>query len=101
MELAKKLIKEQEKQEWSQLMQQKEDGSSAMVVEEVSPEHFSQKKTAPTRGTWKSTGEGVSDVKEENATSEPKKLKLGTRNERRTDRHRSRSLQAINKKEEQ
>ena len=59
MELAKKLIKEQEKQEWSQLMQQEEDGSSAMVVEEVSPEQFSQKKTAPTRGTWKSTGEGV------------------------------------------
>jgi len=101
MEPALNLFKEQEKHDWSQLMQEEEDGSSAMVVEEDSPEQSSLRKAAPTRGTGKSTGEGESDVKEENATSRPKKLKLGTGSERRTDRQRSRSRQTINKKEEQ
>ena len=82
-------------------MQEEEDGSSAMVVEEDSPEQSSERKTALARGTGKSTREGESDVKEENATSRPKNLKLETGSERRTDRHRSRSRQAINKKEEQ
>jgi len=70
-EPAQNLFKEQEKHDWSQLKQEEEDGSSAMLVEEDSPEQSSQRKTAPTRGTGKSTGEGESDVKEENATSRP------------------------------
>ena len=55
-----------------------------MMVDETTPEQYTQKNIAPARGNWKTNGESATVTKEENDTSKPKKLKLGTGNERRT-----------------
>jgi hypothetical protein len=46
-EPAQNLFKEQVKHDWSRLMQEEENGSSAMVVENDSTEQSSQRKTVP------------------------------------------------------
>jgi hypothetical protein len=94
-------MKEIEKQDWFQQMQQEEEGATSMIIEENTPEKHTQAKIAPARENWKPNGENTMETKEENDTSKPKKLKLGTGNERRTERQRSRTRQATNKKEEQ
>jgi hypothetical protein len=100
MELAKKTNKETDKQDWFQQMQQ-EEGVAPMIIEEKIPENHTQKKIATARENLKLNGENTMETKEENDTSKPKKLKLGNGNERRTERHRSRTRQATNKREEQ
>jgi hypothetical protein len=102
MESAKKTTKEIEKQDWFQQTQEKgEEGAAPMIIEENTPDKHTQKKIAPARENWKPNEENTMETKEENDTSKPKKLKLLTGNERRTERHRSRTRQATNKKEEQ
>jgi hypothetical protein len=91
--------KEQDAKDWSQLIQEDEDGGSTMMVDDDSTEQSIQRKTAPTRGAGKSPGEGEPQDNPATATSRPKKLKLGTGSEQRTDRHRSRTRKVINKKE--
>jgi len=84
METAKKTKKELDKQDWFQQIQQEEEGASSMMVDETTPEQYTQKNIVPARGNWKTNGESATVTKEENDTSKPKKLKLGTGNERRT-----------------
>jgi hypothetical protein len=84
-----------------ELEKQEEETAEPMIIEENTPEKQTKKKIVPARENWKPNGENTMETKAENDTSKPKKQKLGTANERRTERHRSRTRQATNKKEDQ
>ena len=98
-DLARTPMEEREKQDWSQQMQQEEEEeASHMIIEEPPTETLTQKEKAPARGNWKTIEESMTEMKEENSTSKPKKLKLGIGNEKRTERQRSRTRQATKKR---
>ena len=87
-------------QDWYQQMRQEEEEEEQhMIVEDNMTGNDVTKEQAPDRENRKATGESRSEMKEENNTSKPKKLKLGTGNERRTERQRSRTRQTTIKKE--
>jgi hypothetical protein len=90
---------EQDAKDWAQLIQEEEDGCTTMMVEDDNSEKSTPRKTAPMRGTGKTPGEAVTADSLATPISRPKKLKLETGNERRTDRHRSRTRQVVNKKD--
>jgi hypothetical protein len=64
---------------------QQEEAAEPMIIEENTPEKHTQKNIVPARENWKPNGENKTETKQENDTSKPKKLKLGTGNERRTE----------------
>jgi hypothetical protein len=60
---AKKTIKELEKQDWFQQMQQEEEGAAPMIIEENTPDKHTQKKIAPARENLKPNGESATETR--------------------------------------
>jgi hypothetical protein len=80
---------EQDAEDWAQLIQEVVNGCSTMMVEDDNTEKSTPRKSASTLGTGKAPEEAVSADTLATPISRPKKLKLETGSERRTNWHRS------------